>query len=395
MANYLGITVDELKLKLEEMGISEDSLTSLEGVRAAILELTGLTDATELVNLAGIKELFSKVDDILNMSTEDAIAMALENKGLTSVEELLEQANTLANEKLNSEDTKEVEQVVEQNTVKSNVETNTTKSDANIVDSEMVNQTTDTVDESTNNAVVSNAQETLAEETGAVNEVAEDVNLEGNKVLQVMEEINQEAVSAQAVQSTQAQSQMGQGQSGGNNQNANPNANNGAQDVMNNIMFTQDVKGQATTFSTIVNNRMNQNINQQEVINQIVEKMKVSVNGDTSEVSITLRPEHLGDVTLKIATHNGVVTAEFLAQSEEVKALIEANFQDLQETLRQKGIEVSNFTTGLLSDGQKETNSNNRRSRNNNRNIGGVETLEEEQVEELEEIKISNIDYSV
>ncbi len=382
IANFLGITVDELKLKMQEMGISEDSLSTLEGVRAAVLALTGLTDPAELLNLDGVKELFSSVDEILNMPTEDVINMIMEDEGVSTVDELL------ALKEADAESNADVETVLTADTQ------NVAKAQTNA--SEVVDENTNSNTETANQTTVT-AQESVVEGANVINEAAEEVNAEGNKVLEVMEEINQQAISAEAVQSVQGQSgsSMGQGQAGGNGQqNTNPNTTTTTNnDVINNILFTQDAKGQVSTFNSIVNNRMSQNVSQQEIINQIVEKMKVSVVGDTSEVRITLRPEHLGDVTLKIATHNGVVTAEFLAQSEEVKALIEANFQDLQETLRQKGLEVSSFTTGLLSD-QSNSNSQsnpNRRSTNAQNNEG--DTFEDEGEPIAEEIKLSNYEY--
>ncbi len=386
IANFLGITVDELKLKMDEMGISEDSLTSLEGVRAAVLALTGLSDPAELLNLEGVKELFSSVDEILSMSTEEVINMLMEEEGVSTLDELISLKEN--NSKTNSEVETENVDTLENQTI-SKTQTNANQ----VVESD---DTENTAEVTRSSQATTEAQETVVETANVVNEVAEEVNVEGNKVLEVMEEINQQAVNVDAVQSVQTQSggMMSEGQTGGNNQqNANTNSNATNTDVINNILFTQDAKGQVSTFNSIVNNKMSQNISQQEIINQIVEKMKVNVTGDTSEVRITLRPEHLGDVTLKIATHNGVVTAEFLAQSEEVKALIEANFQDLQETLRQKGLEVSSFTTGLLSD-QSNSNSQsnpNRRSANVQNNGNG--TLEEEAEPEVAEIKISNYEY--
>ncbi len=392
LASFLGITVDELKLKMDQMGISEDSLTSLEGIRSAIMQLTGLTDPAELLNLDGIKDLFAKIDDILTMPTEEVISNLLEAEGLTSVDELLEkyQKSTEVNTEVTDNVTEEVET--------ENQDVNRLQSKPSQVSSEVVNSEEPVVEvpESTEATTQVATQEVVAEEAAIVNEVAEEVNLEGNKVLEVMEEINQEAINTESVQAVQSQSGslMGDGQAGGNSQNADSNSNTSTNNVMNNIMFTQDAKGQATTFNTIINNRMTQNVNQQDIINQLVEKMKVNINGDTSEVRITLRPEHLGDVTLKIATQNGIVKAEFLAENETVKALIEANFQDLQDTLRQKGLEVSDFTTGLLSEQNQGGNARSNKDREARKN-NTVDSFDEEEENMLEEIKISNIDLSV
>ncbi len=396
IANFLGINVEELKTLMNEKGIDPQSLTSLEGVRNAIIDLTGVSDVTELLNMDGIKDLFTSIDETLSTPDEvfaEKIMAALAEtdnpevveENVISNEELLQAMN----ENINSEEV--VNEVSE--TVTTATQETTPKTEnitATNVNAEEVNVEEVNVTETDN----------VAEQVVATAEVADDnttVTGHNNKVLEVMEEINQQQIAATQTTGSQTggQSSTGQNAQGGSSQgntqttnNANTNEN-----FMNNIMFSQDAKSQVTTFNSIVNSRMNQNVNQSEVINQLIEKMKVTVNGDTSEVRITLRPEHLGDVTLKIATHNGVVTAEFLAESEQVKALIEASFTDLQDTLRQQGIEVSDFTTGLLSDQSNgnEKNNDNRKQRKANGLNGDIEV--EEVVEEVQEIKISNYDY--
>ncbi len=82
------------------------------------------------------------------------------------------------------------------------------------------------------------------------------------------------------------------------------------------------------------------NVDTFKVVDQILDKMKVEVKADVSEIKIALRPDHLGDVTLKIATNNGIVTAQFVAESQRVKELIESQFQSLEDTLKQQGVDV-------------------------------------------------------
>ena len=71
-----------------------------------------------------------------------------------------------------------------------------------------------------------------------------------------------------------------------------------------------------------------------------MEKLKVSVKPDLSEVKILLRPEQLGEVSLKIATQNGIVTAQFIAENQKVKEIIESNFNQLRDMLSEQGVDV-------------------------------------------------------
>ncbi len=391
IANFLGINVEELQTLITEKGIDPQSLTTLEGVRNAIVELTGLSDASELLNLEGIKDLFTSIDETLNTPDDvfaERIMAALADENNSEVVE----NDVVPTEHLQKTD--DTEAVVENVSEEDSVAQNTVSKTQTTTNAENVRaNANDTVENDLNETV-----ETVGvAEQAVATKVVDEKNTEtghNNRVLEVMEEINQQQVNTVQATSQSSTGQNGQSSQSGNSQGNTQNTANTNENVMNNIMFTQDAKSQATTFGTIVNNKMNQPMNQTEVINQIIERMKVSINGDTSEVRITLRPEHLGDVTLKIATHNGIVTAEFLAENEQVKALIESNFSDLQDTLRQQGIEVSDFTTGLLSDQSNgnQRNNNNRGQRSNNNGLVDGEEIVEEVVQD-NEIKISNYDF--
>ena len=89
------------------------------------------------------------------------------------------------------------------------------------------------------------------------------------------------------------------------------------------------------------------NIDTQSVIDQIVDKMKVEVKGDLSEIKIQLKPEHLGDVSLKITTQNGIVTAQFVAENQRIREIIEASFNQLRDSLAQQGIQLSQLSVSV------------------------------------------------
>jgi len=86
---------------------------------------------------------------------------------------------------------------------------------------------------------------------------------------------------------------------------------------------------------------------QREVMNQIFESVRAEVRGNVTEVRLLLRPESLGEVSLKIATDNGIVTAQFMAQNQRVRQIIESNFNELRDILTEKGIEVSALSVSV------------------------------------------------
>ncbi|MBQ3890943.1 MAG: flagellar hook-length control protein FliK, partial [Lachnospiraceae bacterium] len=71
------------------------------------------------------------------------------------------------------------------------------------------------------------------------------------------------------------------------------------------------------------------------------EAIKIDITADASEISLQLTPENLGTVKVKVSSNNeGVLTAQFTAQNESVKAVIESQAIVLKETLESKGVTV-------------------------------------------------------
>jgi flagellar hook-length control protein FliK len=85
----------------------------------------------------------------------------------------------------------------------------------------------------------------------------------------------------------------------------------------------------------------------QSVAEQIVQNVRYISVEQMAEIRIQLKPDHLGELSLRIATHNGVVTAQFLAENQRVKELIEAGFSDLKDALEQAGINISDIEVNV------------------------------------------------
>ncbi len=87
------------------------------------------------------------------------------------------------------------------------------------------------------------------------------------------------------------------------------------------------------------------NVNQ--IVNQIVEKIKVDLKPDVSEIKLILKPESLGELSLKITTENNIITAQFIAESQQVKEILQANFNHLKDTLQQLGLIVDELSVSV------------------------------------------------
>ncbi len=112
--------------------------------------------------------------------------------------------------------------------------------------------------------------------------------------------------------------------------------------AQNSLSFAQNLVEKAMeALNEKVENISYSSIQTQNILNQITEALRVNLSGDTSEVSMRLHPESLGTVSVKVsANHEGVLTAQFTAQNESVKAVIESQAIVLKETLEAKGVTV-------------------------------------------------------
>lgn len=91
----------------------------------------------------------------------------------------------------------------------------------------------------------------------------------------------------------------------------------------------------------------NIDVDQMDILNQVTEKLEVSLFDNKSEMVIKLKPNDLGNVTVKITIENGVMNAKFLAESEKVKETLESNLNNLKESLKEQGLNVQDLNVSV------------------------------------------------
>lgn len=131
-------------------------------------------------------------------------------------------------------------------------------------------------------------------------------------------------------------------------------------------------------------------IQQTEIIQQIIEQIKVFRGNDIQKMEVQLYPEHLGKVQIQVAMKSGVMTAQITTETELAKAAIESHLVQLKETFEQQNlkvdaVEVSVAMSGFQSEQEKQDAMNQQDDRRITRKHGlrGLET-EEESEDELE-----------
>ena len=83
-----------------------------------------------------------------------------------------------------------------------------------------------------------------------------------------------------------------------------------------------------------------QSMQTEEIMNQIMDYMKINLKADMQQMELQLHPASLGTVGVQIAAKDGVITAQFTTQSETVRAVIETQLIQLKEQFEEQGIKV-------------------------------------------------------
>lgn len=78
----------------------------------------------------------------------------------------------------------------------------------------------------------------------------------------------------------------------------------------------------------------------QQVGSYLVRQFVLSGGNGTAEARLTLHPEHLGQVDVRIVMHDGQMTAQFVTHSTSAKELLENQMAMLRTALQNQGIDV-------------------------------------------------------
>jgi len=136
-----------------------------------------------------------------------------------------------------------------------------------------------------------------------------------------------------------------------------------------NVLSDQQIKLDGTDEISKVQSKVN--VSKKEIITQIVDKAKVVLSDEKSEMLIDLKPDHLGKLSLKVVTERGMVIAKFEAESEQVKAAIESSMDNLKESLTKQGFSIEGFSVSVRQDSKKSFYDGHENSQNGSRSNKG------------------------
>ena len=292
VAEDLNVSEDDLITAMENLGMVWTDLLNQQNLADVAIELNVSADSTELLLNSDFQNALMDVNQIL---TDAAVKLGMDVNEFTDIVAQMtlvepdEAAalNELAGEALNSTvQTAEEAETADNGTVKADV---VTKADAG--------QTKD-------NTYVVNEN--------AVKSVDDDMDAAGS-------------------------SQDFTGNSDSDGKQADTEGNNG-------ILFAQDtaanVMAELNADDVNADYRPYMSTDTTELINQIVDNIRLNVSQDTTSIEMQLNPENLGRVYVHLSAKEGTVNAQFTATNEVVKEALEAQIITLKENLNQAGVKV-------------------------------------------------------
>ncbi|MBS4760774.1 MAG: flagellar hook-length control protein FliK [Clostridium sp.] len=99
----------------------------------------------------------------------------------------------------------------------------------------------------------------------------------------------------------------------------------------------------SNTASKLSAGNQTQMLNSNDIMNQINSKLDELQNSGNSKVSIVLKPENLGRVSLEIMNSKDGIVAKMTTDNQQVKELFDKNVEALKSNLSSQGVNVNNI----------------------------------------------------
>lgn len=287
-AKQLDVSPEKVEAAMEQLGLGYGALLDPQNLTKLVLTLSGEESPLALLTDESLYGTLQKLLDSLNVWKADlAEQLSLTGEELDSIIE-----------------TMEVPEMSEQ---------------------EVAETVTDFADMSAEEKEPAKITVTVEQSTETVKLTADE---KGN-VVQVEETISKETEKPHAKEQGSGQRHGGEeGSQRGGFQTGNPLLDN----LLQNRAQAAEVSFESTaSFMTAES---------QEIMDQILDYMKIQLKPEMNQLEMQLHPESLGTLHIQIVSRGNEVTAQFHVQNEAVKAAIEGQLVELKEALREQGIKV-------------------------------------------------------
>ena len=340
IADKFEVTPEVVMEVLATLGLIPESLLDMKALSEVIVHLSG----TDLLTLMTDEELYGNFTGLTD-EVEPIINDLLDQTGLSPEEmkQLLDQLKSMEKAEVSQERL-----------------------------TESVNQTNEVAEQQ---ATEPEQKITIMiERDGVITEITAKADENGN--IKSTNEVVEIDTEPKVVAEYQEQPKQEGNQSGEKN-------NEGHEAILNNLLQNRTNTVEAK-FEPIVL----ETPNTEQIMNQIMEFMKIKLTPEINSLEMQLHPASLGTVGVKINSAAGVITAQFTAQNETVRAAIESQIVELKENIRSQGIKVEAIEVNLdsqafdskLWQGKEENNQDEQNGKKNRRriNLSGLDELPED-----------------
>jgi|GEM_PF-425698 len=397
LSEIFGIQPTEFKKLLEEINIDPQELadeTKMSEICGKIAIKIGL-DTAQTESLEEIlKETILKIQQELKESNSSLIRTTIDKAIPSQTEledneplmaqssEMVTKGNTVEEVKTNTELISKLKMRIDELTKSLNNDPKSVENEiSNIIKIMMGNekqlkQSVNQTDEATTNETQMLSETVKNEKTVSIDQNAQKNNrYDKNSKNEVNKEANSELQNGSNM-STSNKSENTNSFTGSDTNSANNSGNGNNLEQKNELLGKQKVNTNEKGFNEIdtsitINNSEQNNISKtvgseiirhhrevpagkREILNQIIEKASILQNSEKTEMVLSLKPESLGKLSLKIVTEQGIVTAKFVAESQQVKEVLESNMQLLKDTLEKQGLAVQSFSVSVNQNPERE-----------------------------------------
>jgi flagellar hook-length control protein FliK len=311
LLDILNISEEDLELAMQTLGLNYLDCLDKNNLVELLTQVTGNGDVSALITDETLYQQFNDITTVLTSMKENVLAdLGITEKELTNMLEQYKATNSAITDGVNQTLVEDIDQA----------QMDISDEEPTLVDQAKENIATQ---------IVSSDDATGKPEKAAVNSVDNVLN-ENGKIKPIATQTqsgNEQKMSEQEeTVSTQIETFEGDEAIKDNYQNYIPRQE-GQGDALNNV-DDQVLMNEKPMFDT------------ESLIKQIQSQIKISTNLDTTKMQFQLNPEHLGKLTVQLASKDGVVTAQITAQNTLVKEVLESQIIQLRENMNNQGVKV-------------------------------------------------------
>lgn len=313
ISNILNIPEENIKTSLEELDISILDLNDKENISNFLQKVFNLNENVELLSIPNISEKLNSISELILSSNE-----IVSNNYLQEENNNILDINKSINNVINLQNTNKPEFYKLNDKIEENINNYDDNDDISILNNiDDINLKVDKKDNQKDSSLDHNSKSFNQKYSENNNVLINNPDLMKNSKVNFIEQLYNESNSQIQIENNSISS----------------NINKSINNLKENII---------------------RNIDNQDIIDQILEKTKINIKGEMSEIKIKVKPEDLGDITLKVATQNGIVTAKFIAENQKIKEIIESNLNILKDSLSEQGLNISQLSVSVGNDEAKD-----------------------------------------